>query len=397
MAEETKFRPIPEGVEITAENAGKILSGGLGTKEQQDIAAKLLAESKRKAKPVERKPVKKAVIKTVKAAPEEEIEEVTVLNGRDLATQELISTTQAETNTVINTDVKNLTINDISGLTVTPNISKLKTTFTVDFVVEKIKAKTVNNVVSMTNSGKVWNITKEYFNDADGVSVFATQEDNIISSGGKSVIVNVSGDNKAVYDLVIKDITNTKWYDWEYQEFKTGYNSIKGVVNETELLLDIPPQEQETTYHVFFKDIDSTVYSSNLPTIKDPWVINQLPNPTITFKFNSDSGFKPNLTTTFTHLPNSILNSGTTNDGKININISTVLTRSTMSLKENATNIRIIDIGVDDKNKIISTDLKASVSSDGKTGTISGTIILGQTGHRDSDILFYPNNYFKIT
>ena len=72
MAEETKFIPIPEGVEITAENAGKILSGGLGTKEQQDIAAKLLAESKRKAKPIERKPVKKAVIKTVKAAPEEE-------------------------------------------------------------------------------------------------------------------------------------------------------------------------------------------------------------------------------------------------------------------------------------------------------------------------------------
>ena len=62
------------------------------------------------------------------------------------------------------------------------------------------------------------------------------------------------------------------------------------------------------------------------------------------------------------------------------------------------TNVETVDITTNDNNtEIINSDLVASVSADGKTGTITGTITLGKSARRDTSITFEPSLFFTIT
>ena len=317
------------------------------------------------------------------------------------ASSEAVTAAEEESGSTINPTRTVLTNSDIKDLTINPDINTPRTTVKIDYVIEKIPVPSSNNITILSNSTKIWNRTKQYYNEGSdsepGQDVFAAQEENIVSGGGQSAKVRVLGDNNATFELVVKDITNIKWYDWENEEFINGYKSVKGVANSNELFLNIPPQASETTYNIFFEKAGSSIYDASLPTEDYPWIINQLINPTITFKFYDDAGFTSNTTTTTTHLPNAILNSGSTNDGKIDINITTVPVRGVMALNSERTissKISIYDIDGGDV-EILATDLTVSVSSN--IGTISGTITLGKGGLRSSDILFYPSNFFIIT
>ena len=313
------------------------------------------------------------------------------------ATKEEIIAAETKGEFKINKIKTTLTTEDIKGIPPTIQINTPQTTITANYVIEKIPIPTVNSLSSLSNSSDIWNKTTEYYDDENEVLVFAAKEENIVSSGGQSTKVRVFGDNNAAFKLTVKDITNIKWYNWETEQFENGYNTMEGIANYGASTLTIPPQAEETTYNIFFENIGSTTPDVSLPTEEYPWVINQLPNPKITFKFDDESGFNSELTTTFSHVANDILNSGTSNDGIINVSVTTVATRGIIAIKDGKEKVTIADIESDDNTEIITTDLKASVSSDARTGTISGTVIIGKSGHRDSDIMFYPKNTFTIT
>lgn len=168
---------------------------------------------------------------------------------------------------------------------------------------------------------------------------------------------------------------------------------------KSHLILNIPPQEAETVYHIFFKSVGSTSYDSYLPTESNPWVINQLPNPTVTFKFNDEEGFSSISTTTTTHLPKVSLNSGSKNDGSITVNITTIAKRGSIQLSLEKTlkpTISIGEISNESGPEILASNLTASVDTDNRTGIISGTITLGESGLRSSNVTFSPLQFFRI-
>jgi len=160
------------------------------------------------------------------------------------------------------------------------------------------------------------------------------------------------------------------------------------------LTLNIPSQSSETIYHVFFESIGSTSYSSHLPTQDSPWVINQLVNPTLTIKFRDTDGYVSEKTTTKKHFPGVVLNSGSIDNAKIPINITTIPLRGGISIKNSIVKTENIT-AVDSSTIVVSSNLTASVS--GRTGSITGTITIGESSKRDSDVLFNPDDFFTIT
>lgn len=185
-------------------------------------------------------------------------------------------------------------------------------------------------------------------------------------------------------------------YHTHVYQGQTGYMGClsHSQLLEDKLFLNIPTQSSETIYHVYFENIGSTNYDSHLPTEDNPWVINQLVNPTITFRFDNQKGYIYEKTTTKTHSPGETLDSGSINDGKIPITITTTALRGGMSLKNSTVSVENIDVVYDDV-VIKSTDLIASVS--GNVGTITGTVTIGKSSKRDGDILFNPDYFFTIT
>lgn len=287
-----------------------------------------------------------------------------------------------------------ITYGDVEGLRGDLETAVPKTTITSSYIVEKIPVPSVNNVKSLSSNSFAFNKPKLITNNEDGDGVFITDDSNYITAAGLDTRIRIGGDIGTHYTIVVKDITNTKWYNWETNVFENGYNEKCGHCGEENATLIFPSQNLETTYNIFFEPSGSTNYDNILPTEENPWVVNQLLNVTTTFKFDSAKGYISDTESTKTHLPGDILDSGSINDGKINITIKTIPIRGTISLK--TSNVKTEDIiTTDDKTVIIDSDLTASVSD--RVGTITGTIILGQSAIRDTNILFNNDQYFTIT
>ena len=300
---------------------------------------------------------------------------------------------------------RGVTYSYVEGIQPDPILATRKTTIITNYITEKIPRPSINNITFLGSSSINFNKPKLILNTETDVATYVTSEDNYINASGGYTNLKIGGDKNTNYTIVVKDITNTKWYNWEKEEFQNGYNEKSGKCGDDDLILNIPPQTAETTYNIFFKKSGSTIYEDVLPTETNPWVITQLTNVTTTFKFADDKGFVSDQTTTKTHLPETILNAGSTNDGEIPITITVLPTRSTISLKNSTvqtgditTNVETVDITTNDNNtEIINSDLVASVSADGKTGTITGTITLGKSARRDTSITFEPSLFFTIT
>ena len=292
--------------------------------------------------------------------------------------------------------LRNFTYRDVEGIQAGSRRANKETTISVSYTTEEIPKPSVNNIASLSSSFSIFNKPRGIENETTGEITYVTNDNNYITASSQTIPFKVGGDIGTHYTIVVKDITNTKWYNWDTEKFENGYNEKCGHCGEDDLNLGIPGQTAETTYNVFFKTSGSTNYDINLPSESSPWVINQLIDVTTTFKFSNDKGFISDQTTTKTHLPNAILNAGSTNDGKIPITITTVPVRSTMSLKTSS--VKTENIAANDNDTVIvDSDLIASVSTDGRVGTITGTIVLGKSSKRDTDILFSPTKFFKIT
>ena len=299
--------------------------------------------------------------------------------------------------------VSPITYGDILGIPSEPVRVNQVTTFKMDCSVEEIPVRQVNRILGMSANPKDLIIRGDiltYFNANKEEIEYPTK---YMKSIGSFISLTITGDMGASYDLVVKDITNTKWYNWETGGFISGYSSKQGTVDYKSITLKISPKAEETKYQVFFKPIGSTNYSNELPTESNPWQICQLKNATTTFRFaDRNPNFISDTVVSKTYPPGVIINAnenGTTIDC-----ILTVLPKrgQIKLLNENSfrfplqTNYFNADFVSLDRTSIHKSDLVATVDSDYSIGTISGTITLHKSAIRDYDFSINPTSIFKI-
>lgn len=296
---------------------------------------------------------------------------------------------------------KNVKARDLENILPDPIFETRRTTIKAKYAIEDIPVPSINNIRTLVSTTSIFNKPKLQLDREEGEEAYATDTSNFIFKGNTSNI-SIGGDIGTHYTIVVQDITNTKWYNFDREKFEDGYNEKCGHCGEGSLSLRIPPEILETTYNVYFKTSGGEIYDAYLPTETSPWVINQLAEVTTTFKFSDGDGYTSDKTSTKTHAPGVILNAGSTNSGEIPITITTVATRGVLALnaeKSANPNVSIFDMtsdgGVNGDTYVAYTDLTASVS--GQTGTITGTIILGQSSIRDANVLFSPTQFFTIT
>ena len=299
--------------------------------------------------------------------------------------------------------VKPFTYGDLKNVAKDPITPDLLTIFTMNCVVEEIPIPKVNRVLGLSTIPREliskYEITTYPTDDGEEIE-YPT---NYMMKSGGNIAFTVTGDIGASYDLIVKDITNTKWYDWENNEFTNGYTSKQGVVDYVSINLRIPPQTQETKYQIFLKPIGSTDYSEELPTEINPWYICQLMDAVTTFKFdNRIAGFISETTVLKTYAPGAIINSNE-NGFKTDITITVLPKRGKIKLLNEdilraKVNSKLFSSpsSSGDRTSVLDVDLVATVDSDYSTGAISGTITIHKSAIRDYEFSINPTNFFTI-
>ena len=334
--------------------------------------------------------------------------EIKTKNGREIVSKSDIDILEKELEIKINRSEKLvLTYGDLKNITKNPIYISKQTTFKMDCIVEKIPVPKINRVLGLNTTPKntinkepVLILQNSYGEDVEYPS-------NYIKDIGATISLKILGDLKTNYNLVVKDITNTKWYNWSTEQFQHGYNSKQDIVDLVSEQLIIPPQSSETKYHVFFskKECGLTDYSSDMPTEENPWVIYQLMKATTTFSFgDNDDRFIPDTTVSKTCNPGVVINTlGSANHSKLDFTITVLPKRSGIKLSnEDLTSVKVDNKSFYspesslDKTSILDTDLIASVDSSNSTGTITGTITLERSSIRDYNYTINPTDYFTI-
>tara|TARA_R110000796_G_scaffold2469_4_gene9736 strand:+ start:374 stop:1408 length:1035 start_codon:yes stop_codon:yes gene_type:complete len=301
---------------------------------------------------------------------------------------------------------KPVTYSDLKGIAKNTVYYPRTTTFSMKCLVEKIPVPNINRVLGLSSTLKNVINKKPVYIYTNKNSEEIEYPDHYVKDVGATIGLKTIGDLGTKYDLVIKDITNTKWYNWNTKQFEPGYNSKKEVVDLAHVELIIPPQLSETKYHIFFNQKKSglTSYTLDMPSEDNPWVIYQLMKATTTFAFEDvDSRFIPETTTSKTHNPNAIINAGSTNDGKIDFTITVLPKTGTITIKGSGASLVVQGKNFNtarngpDRTVVLETDLKASVNSSNSIGTITGTITLGQSSIRNFNYTINPNRFFTIT
>ena len=299
-----------------------------------------------------------------------------------------------------------LTYNDILNIAKDPIVSTRTTKFRMNCILEKIPAPYVNRVLGLGTIPKNI-INKEqvliYSDDAGEIEY----PSNYINDIGASISLVAIGDMGAKYNLIVKDITNTKWYNWNTEQFEHGYNSKEGIIDHASIQLVIPPQSSETKYHIFFskKKCGLTDYGYGMPTEENPWTICQLMKATTIFSFDSsDDRFIPETTVSKTYNPGTLINARSEDGVKTDFTITVLPKRGQIKLSDeelertkiNSGSFNPPSSGID-KTSIFGVDLIASVNSSYSIGTITGTITLHTSSIRDYNFNINPSNFFKIT
>ena len=337
-------------------------------------------------------------------------------NNEDILARD-IHTVEKEYEISLNKNTVNpLTYGDIKNIGKDPVIIDISTVFRMNCVVEEIPVPKVNRILGLSYSPKnlissdyrmesnednTSTINIDYYENDDGEEV--KYPSNYVKDMGATINFTTTGDIGASFDLVVKDITNTKWYNWETREFELGYNSKKGVVDYNLMQLIIPPSTTEVEYHVFFESIGGIDYSHDLPTEKKPWYICQLMKSTTTFQFDDrHDEFIPEATVSKTYHPGVVVNNsedGTKTDITMTVRPKRgqikMINEDEASLKLHP-NEFVYFQEAPDRTSILTSNLTASVNSDYSIGTITGTTTVHRSSIRDFNFLVDPTNYFKI-
>tara|TARA_R110002020_G_scaffold322908_2_gene538643 strand:+ start:6326 stop:7384 length:1059 start_codon:yes stop_codon:yes gene_type:complete len=334
------------------------------------------------------------------------VEEIRVRGSREVVPPSSIREIEDELQITI-TKGTPVIYGDLKNIPKDPIFLTSKTTFQMDCIVEEIPIPKINRVLGL-NITPQDAINKEpaltYIN-RNGETV--EYPSGFIRDVGATINLKILGDLGTKYNLIIKDITNTKWYNWNTKQFQHGYNSMQGVVDLVSKRLIIPTQSSETKYHIFFdnKKCEATDYSHGMPTEKNPWIVYQLMKATTTFKFDdNDDRFIPETTLSKAYNPSAVVNINSPDNQKIDFTISVLpklrkiklIDQDLKSLKVENRLFNYIPVGLD-RTSILQTDLTASVNSSYSVGTITGTITVHKASLRDFDYIINPRNFFTIT
>jgi len=186
----------------------------------------------------------------------------------------------------------------------------------------------------------------------------------------------------------------------------TGENEENNyVATASQIEFTIPPSTTEKVYKIaFVGDVEFTTYGDSLPihgNIEKPgYKITQLPNPTTTVRLAQSQGF---ISATgdleITHLPGSKLSANTSTEGKYTVDLS-VTSKKILSLNTGLQEAALTKNHVDGysgeftSTEIEGVELIASIKDN--VGSIKGTITIGKTGLRSSEVLINPSSIFNL-
>jgi hypothetical protein len=309
--------------------------------------------------------------------------------------------------------------------------------FKLNYVVEPIPRPDVHKIYGLNAiSRKAWDKQFWMIDPDNGKYKVMHKLKNFVKQTGETISVSVSGAPETKFSLVIHNETDNTYFDWntvnshESQQsdsgFKTGFRSITATIpsNKKEVItneaggssikrspvarkieFEIPPSNTEKVYKIsFHEDAEFTTYNDSLPIYgnveKPGYKITQLPNPTTTIKFVEQGQFVSAAgDLEITHLPGSRLSANANTEGKHTIDLS-VTSKRVLSLNTNLLGNKLTNNHVDGyggeftSTEIEGVDLVASITDN--IGSVTGTITIGKTGLRSSEILINPSSIFTL-
>jgi len=425
-----------------------------GIQLQKDITKKLL-ESKTKTS---KKPKLKRKEKTSEAnVIDSAIETSTGRDINELSFNDLSELDKDKSATVSQDDLAALGITNLVGgeasigevkkiLEKRPLVPALQASvFNLNYQIEPAPIPAINNLYSLqTKRADIFNKfvpDKEFRSDKNlpyqGTSYHINK---FLNQEASRIEIVVTGDVGTAYKLVIKDNTNNTYYNETVGLFRTGFHEISGLIGEqedvrgttsSEVEVMIPMNIYETEYYVYLVSDGVVQLGPGLPTAQMPWVINQLPDVTTTLVLTTEANFGAiGGTQVIKHKPGAFLSSlknssaavgrdGESDDSRIqavqpssfgDANFTLTVAPGTgeydvISLEESVLNQlvetrSIYSNGTDTytATEVLEHNLVISVTGSGTDmrGKVTGTMLLGKSGIRNSIIYINTDDLFNL-
>ena len=175
-------------------------------------------------------------------------------------------------------------------------------TATVVCALENIPIPSTNNITHLTciSNTSIFNKPQAYIGTG-GVTLYQTLVTNYINSNGVTHSFKVSGDIGAHWMLRIKDVTNTKFYNFGTGLFGSSTADLNGIIGTMVLFnsqvidtfdVTFPSVVVSTEYEVYFQAVSPTIYAADTtPTsTTHKWKINQVANVNFKIQWGNTSG-----------------------------------------------------------------------------------------------------------
>lgn len=205
---------------------------------------------------------------------------------------------------------------------------------------------------------------------------------------------------------LMSDAAHVEMYGTAYDMSTEENEENKYSASTSQVEFTIPSSRTEKVYKIgFVENAKFTTYNDSLPIHgsfeKPSYKITQLPNPTTTIKLGEAHGF---ISATgdleITHVPGSKLSANANTEGKYTVDLS-VTSKKILSLNAGLQGNQLTKNHVNGHNsQYTSTEIERVddllVSIKNNIGSIKGTITIGKTGLRSSEVLINPRSIFNL-
>jgi hypothetical protein len=175
-------------------------------------------------------------------------------------------------------------------------------TATVVCALENIPIPSTNNITHLAciSNTSIFNKPQAYIGTG-GVTLYQTLVTNYINSNGVTHSFKVSGDIGTHWMLRVKDVTNTKFYNFGTGLFGSSTADLNGVIGTMVLSnsqvidtfdITFPSVVVSTEYEVYFQAVSPTIYAADTtPTsTTHKWKINQMANVNFKIQWGNGNG-----------------------------------------------------------------------------------------------------------
>ena len=204
----------------------------------------------------------------------------------------------------------------------------------------------------------------------------------------------------------MSDAAHVEMYGTAYDMSTEENEENKYSASTSQVEFTIPSSRTEKVYKIgFVENAKFTTYNDSLPIHgsfeKPSYKITQLPNPTTTIKLGEAHGF---ISATgdleITHVPGSKLSANANTEGKYTVDLS-VTSKKILSLNAGLQGNQLTKSHVNGHDsQYTSTEIERVddllVSIKNNIGSIKGTITIGKTGLRSSEVLINPRSIFNL-